>query len=270
MSDDLEFLRLNMPKEELPEARPQHLKFCRDLMDQKDWSAMAEGMPRAWRNLASTIESGENTFNGKPILRTDVNKLIDELKKCPAGKKPRRDAIGNAEKAREAGNHAMEMWREASKTTTPRPDAFASQELLEDGIYRKPDGTIYRVYFNLAETHLLAKKLIIVSKGDMERGKPAKVKWEYAGAARRFVKLSEKMPYEEAKDFGALYGICIFGHPLNDPVSIHLGIGPICGRRQFGEDFEFMIDQAKIELGQKRSRKDQLADIDRQIKELDT
>ena len=35
-----------------------------------------------WLKLFLAIKSGENTFNGtKPILRTDVNKLITELKK---------------------------------------------------------------------------------------------------------------------------------------------------------------------------------------------
>lgn len=238
MSDDMEFIKLHMPKEELPAARPQHLKFCRDLMNQRDWEEMVKGMPDTWWKLFLAIKSGENTFNGKPILRTDVNKLITELKKCQTGKK------ATAYKQRETAE-------------------------LEDGIYRKADGTIYRIYYNLANTHLLAKRLIIVSKGNKELGKPAKVKWEYAGAANRFVHLSEKMPYEDAKEFGALYGICIFGHPLNDPVSIHLGIGPVCGRRQFGEDFEFMIDQAKVELGRKVSNEDQLAEIEREMKELE-
>jgi hypothetical protein len=213
MSDDMEFLKLNF-KEELPAARPQHLKFCRDLMAQHDWTDMVKAMPETWAKLFFAIESESDTFNGTPILRTDVNKIVNGLKECP-------------------------------KETHQK----SSQSDLEDGIYRKADGTIYRIYYNLSRSHLLAKKLIIVSKGDKELGIPAKVKWAYAGAAGRFVKLHEKMAYEDAKEFGALYGICIFGHPLNDPVSIHLGIGPVCGGRQFGEEFVFMVNQAKLELG---------------------
>jgi hypothetical protein len=211
MSDDLEFLKLNF-KEELPAARPQHLKFCRDLMSQHDWTDMVKAMPETWAKLFFAIEAEADTFNGTPILRADVNKIVNGLKECP-----------------------KEVHKPAGSD-------------LEDGIYRKADGTIYRIYYNLAKTHLLAKKLLIVSKGDKERGIPAKVKWTYAGAAGRFVKLHEKMEYEDAKEFGALYGICIFGHPLNDPVSIHLGIGPVCGGRQFGEEFVFMVEQAKLEL----------------------
>jgi Family of unknown function (DUF6011) len=211
--NDMEFLASQAPKEAPPAARPQHLKFCRDLLRQRDWDEMAETMPDSWLDLLQAILKGEDVWNNQPILRQDVNKLVDELKKCP----------------------------EAAKPMSVSSD-------LEDGIYRKADGTIFRVYYNLAETHLLAKRLVIVDPGDKELGKKAKVKWVYAGAAGRFVNNDERMPYDEAKEFGALYGMCVFGHPLNDPVSIHLGIGPVCGGRQFGEEFHFMVEQAKLEL----------------------
>ena len=213
------------------------LKFLNDLINEKDWDQMVNDMPPVWSELFMRVVAGfavletdgyaPATLNvmfatdGAPQLaQSDASNFINQLKKC--GKRT------------ETGS--------------------AATEVTEDGIYRT-DGTIYKVYWNREQTRLLAKELIIISKGDTAKGIPAKVRFDYVGLASRFVNAEDKMPYDEAKEFGALYGICVYGHPLTDEVSIHLGIGPVCGARQFGGDFEFMVDQARLDLGMRPRRK---------------
>lgn len=196
-------------------ASEKSLKFCRDLMLTKDSMAMYAAMPPEWQAV------WDNVYEQKGfVAQKDVSKFINELQKL--------DDKGL--------QHYQEQKDDASKMAH-------GAIISEDGIYH--DGTTYfRVYWNLERSRLLCKELVIVRPG-----KPAKVKWVYKGMAKYYVKPGQKVPYEQAKEFGALYGICIYGHPLNDPVSIALGIGPICGERQFGGDFMFMVDQAKASLG---------------------
>lgn len=213
------------------------LKYLNDLINEKNWEAMVEELPSVWRELFMRVVAGFAvlssdrmepatlnvffTVNEAPTLaQSDASKFITALQKC--GKRGDKQS--------------------------------GSGEVTEDGIYRS-NGKIYKVYWNREQTRLLAKELVIIDRGDAEKRIPAKVRFDYVGLAARFVKPGDKMPYEEAKDFGALYGICVYGHPLTDEVSIHLGIGPICGARQFGGDFEFMVDQARLDLGMRPRRK---------------
>jgi hypothetical protein len=203
-------------------ASEKSLKFCRDLMIAKDSMAMYEAMPPEWQAVWDDIYEQRGI-----VAQKDVSKFINELKKLDDKLRDPKTSPGPLSKA------------EQEQATIYN----AKQDITEDGIYH--DGTTYfRVYWNLERTRLLCKELVIV-----QPGKPAKVKWVYKGMAKYYVKPGQKVPYEQAKEFGALYGICIYGHPLNDPVSIALGIGPICGERQFGGDFVFMVDQAKASLG---------------------
>lgn len=215
------------------------LKWLHDLIvgkDEQGISDMVDKMPPDWEALFRRVVAGfaaldaDNlgpetlnvwfAFEEVPALcQSDAGRFIDQLKLLP--------------------------W--ASKTQSGEPVA----EVTEDGIYRTK-GKIFKVYWNREQTRLLAKELVII---DRPESGPAKVRFDYVGLAARFVKAGDRMPYEEAKEFGALYGICVYGHPLTDEVSIHLGIGPVCGDRQFGGDFEFMVDQARLELGMKPRRK---------------
>lgn len=97
---------------------------------------------------------------------------------------------------------------------------------LELGMYRKADGTLYRVYPGRESGRLLAKRLILPEvAGD-------KATFEYAGLASRFVSADERMTLDEAKAFGHQFGICcVCGALLTDPESVERGIGPVCGSR---------------------------------------
>jgi hypothetical protein len=291
-SDDMEFLRLNTPQEEPPAARPQHLKFCRDLMIERDWSEMAKGMPNSWWKLFLAIKAGENTYNGKPILRSDVNKIVAELKKCATRRK-------SHDRDRRDHNIAQDMIEKkdvvlANKPPLAPPGQFAAPRTpveLADGMYRNPDkGTIYKLYHTVHGANVqVAKELIVVDPG--ERATPLSysegktttpdekwvrkptVRFDYRGRKPLYSLTPEmRLSIEEAKEFGALYGTCcICGRMLTNELSIHLGIGPVCGSREFGGDFEFMVDDAKQYIdGEVISvnYEDEIAKIDAQMKEL--
>jgi hypothetical protein len=120
------------------------------------------------------------------------------------------------------------------RTTTTAPRSTTPAAPLELGMYRKADGTLYRVYpARSANKHLLAKRLIVTQDGVNEQGEPVwHGEFEYAGAAARFVKADERMTLEEAKEFGHQFGICCdCAALLTDPTSVANGIGPVCGSR---------------------------------------
>lgn len=103
---------------------------------------------------------------------------------------------------------------------------------IEDGMYQDPNsGTIWKVQYNKATgdgRHLYAKRLHVEQIAENE--------WHchfaYEGGAIRDIKPEWRMTLEQAKTFGALYGVCcVCGRTLTDEVSIEEGIGPICGGR---------------------------------------
>lgn len=102
------------------------------------------------------------------------------------------------------------------------PREVAAAVVLESGIYRKANGDVFKVYWNQAKTHMLAKKLHVTDGA---------ASWEYAGAAQRFAQPDERMSLEDAKAFGVIYGVCCnCGRTLTDEGSIEAGIGPVCAK----------------------------------------
>jgi hypothetical protein len=98
--------------------------------------------------------------------------------------------------------------------------------LGEDGMYRTPNGTIYKVQYAVhGSGNLYAKRLIPPSEFggraefDYERGAVNKLRPEW------------RMTLEQAKEFGALYGTCCVCRTLTREESIEAGIGPICAGR---------------------------------------
>jgi hypothetical protein len=281
-SEDMEFLRLNMPEPEMPAARPQHLKFCRDLMKQNDYTDMVKAMPATWKKLFDAIEFGENTFNGKPILRADVNKIVDQLKKCPPRSRLAQDIYGRKKHTehREVERLSRQEFAERAIEATGRKSEAPN---LEDGMYREPNsGTIYKLYHTVHGANVqVAKELIVVDPGQRASDKSTDwirkptVRFDYRGR-KPLYKLTPEMrlTIEEAKEFGALYGTCcICGRTLTNELSIALGIGPVCGNREFGGDFEFMVEDARQYIdGEVISVNydSKIAEIEAQMKELES
>lgn len=100
----------------------------------------------------------------------------------------------------------------------------SGSKAAEEGMYRIPDGTIYRVQIaKQGSGRPYAKKLVEDADG-----------WHFrrvAGMQFR-LKASDKLSLDEAKEWGKLYGVCCkCGADLTDETSIAEGIGPICGDR---------------------------------------
>lgn len=110
--------------------------------------------------------------------------------------------------------------------------------VTEDGMYQDPaTGTVWRVqYAKQGSGRLYAKRLSIVeaakTDADGKIVKPAKGKFVYQPGGLRSIDPAWKMSLEQAKDFGALYGMCcVCCATLTAEQSIEDGIGPVCGKR---------------------------------------
>lgn len=130
-----------------------------------------------------------------------------------------------------------------------------------DGMFKKGD-TFYklrfaktgklwahRLVFLLTPEQLLAKQTAAIESGIDD--KTSYVKFKFAGAPQSLgIREDMRLTDADAKVFGALYGMCSnCGRLLTNEVSINLGIGPKCGKRQFGGEFKFMINTAKLAVG---------------------
>lgn len=96
---------------------------------------------------------------------------------------------------------------------------------LEAGMYLVGE-TIYKVYKAVhGSGKMCAKELVIDGEGSAH--------FEYRGLASRFVQsAAQRMTLEQAKEFGAIYGVCCqCGATLTDEKSIEAGIGPVCASK---------------------------------------
>ena len=111
----------------------------------------------------------------------------------------------------------------------PTPTAAAAPTsspagVSEDGMYRSPDGTIWKVQVAHHGTGNLYAKRLVVEDGHGE--------FVYAAGAVRTLHPEWKLTLDEAKSFGKLYGVCCCcARVLTDEHSIAEGIGPVCARK---------------------------------------
>lgn len=138
-----------------------------------------------------------------------------------------------------------EAAKEAGSVAAKHAAAKAEPVELEDGMYMV-DGTVYKVQHAVhGSGNQYAKQAFVTDNGD---GTFA-VSFDYARGAIAKIRPEHKMSYEQAKEFGALYGTCCCcGRTLSNELSIALGIGPVCGEREFGGEFKVIIKEAKLEL----------------------
>lgn len=128
----------------------------------------------------------------------------------------------------------------------PRPQVLAVpapvKRVTQDGIYQRPDGTIYKVQIAKQGSGKLYAKRLHVSQCDgcdrCNRGTRPDgatchtATFRYDAGAIHTLQADWKMSLEAARAFGKLYGICCAcGADLTDETSIAEGIGPICGKR---------------------------------------
>lgn len=110
---------------------------------------------------------------------------------------------------------------------------------LEDGIYLKDD-TYFKVYHTLNNGHQVAKRLVLIEPdcGGCTNGElcdpPCKwgKEWIYEGR-KPLHSLFATMKLDEAaaKEFGMVYGFCVFGHELNREESLYVGYGKTCAAK---------------------------------------
>jgi hypothetical protein len=196
-------------------ASVRSIKYMRDLTRQRDYGNMVASMPPDWRGLFLGLvnmmgtHTDEQIFNLQSYAQVDVSKFIDQLLRMPA-------------------------------KSAPEQVARSPRRPIEDGLY-VVDGTIYKVQHAVnGSGYQYAKKLV----PDRYR---AKASFRNAPSAIRNIRPEHKMSMAEAAKFGKLYGVCVIcGRTLTDEISIALGIGPICGSRNFGEKFDEMRRAADV------------------------
>jgi hypothetical protein len=132
-------------------------------------------------------------------------------------------------------NCAIADARRAPKAT-PKATNQTEPVELPDGIYFK-DGVVYKVVKAVhGSGHSYAKRLVpprertdgavdpVMGLQGHSRGR-----FEFAKGAIRELTPDDKMTLEQAREYGALYGICSnCGAMLTDEDSIERGMGPIC------------------------------------------
>lgn len=114
-------------------------------------------------------------------------------------------------------------WKAEREAAAPAAAPVAKAAPLEDGMYRDGDA-IYKVIHGVnGSGRQYAKQLVV--EGDKGR-------FTYAPGAIRKLTADQRMDLDEARKYGALYGMCIVcGATLTDEESIARGIGPVCEGR---------------------------------------
>lgn len=117
-----------------------------------------------------------------------------------------------------------------------------AKPVTEDGIYRNPQtGQIFKVYHTVHGRNVqVAKELVVLEKDDWYsktvRNKLVTVKAEfvYRGIAPlRILTASMQMTLVEAKQYGAIYGVCVrCGLTLTREESIERAMGPVCAKKE--------------------------------------
>jgi hypothetical protein len=181
------------------------------------------------RNLASDAQirfiQTMATEQGKEVVTLGLTKqaasrLIDKLIAA-------RDAARKAAKTAPRAETPAAP-REAAKTpAAPRAE-------VTDGMYRTPDGDVYKVQIaKQGSGRLYAKKLVAREEPKTQaNGKVITHEFAYETGAISRLTADMKMTLDEAQEWGRLYGTCCrCGAALTDEKSIADGIGPICKSR---------------------------------------
>lgn len=135
-------------------------------------------------------------------------------------------------------------------------DALGKPQLapteLEDGMYVTEDGTIWKVYHTVHGRNVQVAKEIVITKAFDDPNADIPIPADTAEFVYRgmgplpHIAKGRRLTLDEAREFGHLYGVCCrCAATLTDELSIHLGIGPICGGREFDGDFKIMLKEAR-------------------------
>lgn len=132
--------------------------------------------------------------------------------------------------ARKLARDVIDMYADRPRIVVPvapRPAQAAPKALpvdLEAGMYRVGD-VVYKVQKAIhGSGRMYAKRLVVHGPGEAT--------FEYDSGAIRKITAADRMTLDDAKAFGAVYGVCVScGATLTDEVSIAQGIGPVCAKK---------------------------------------
>lgn len=231
--------------EVVKQASAKQLKWLGDLLRER----ATGGWPEGWRQTADRLRAayeacakagyGPESLNvflatkGRlPVSHQDFQQLLPKLQDSP------------------------------KKVTSDREVAHLPMVQVEDGVY-KVGNDIFKVKHSKNHRQW-AHKLHLEEPdcGGCTNGEPCVdgpcpwvATFKYAGTpAKHGITPEHKLSYEDAKAFGALYNICCCcGRLLTNELSVYLGIGPVCGDREFGGEFKFIIHGAKIAIQEKEN-----------------
>lgn len=252
-------------------ASAKQLKWLRDLLNTHDYNAF----PADWKLVCDTMKERFAKLEAEgyepgaiqveleladkpPITHEDFQKLLPKLQAAPIAL-PLDTPEAYAKAAQVHGVAAVVKSAVERAGSIPEPSPIATT----DGMFKHGD-TFYklrfaktgrlwahRLVFLLSAEEIKAKQEAAKAAGTEDKTRYAKFK--FAGGPQILgIREDMKLTHEDAKAFGALYGMCCnCGRLLTNEVSIHLGIGPVCGGRQFGGDFKFMIKEAELAVAPK-------------------
>lgn len=153
-----------------------------------------------------------------------------------------------------AGTRMIERNAQRDRDAQERDARPAAEPITEPGMYRR-DGVIYRVQESRTSAQLYAKRAQVITAAERDGAgniiTPAAVQFDYAPGAVRNLTPADRMGIDDAREFGASHGICIYGHPLTDPLSVAAGIGPVCAEK-FGVSREELAAAAGYVLPTRR------------------
>lgn len=187
------------------------------------------------RTISNYDTSGEDPFAGLPVGAPETNPT--PIRTVRANSYGGKCGLCNVWVAPGEGRIEKVAGRWVTYHLNECPPAPPKAEMvaLTDGMYRLPNGDVYKVQVaHHGSGNLYAKKLHIREDYDIELHGKRKGTFEYERGAMKKLRPEYKMTLEEAKAFGTLYGMCcVCGAILTDEYSIANGIGPICGSKGF-------------------------------------
>lgn len=212
-------------------ASEKQVGFLTRLLEQRDWSGLDKRNSAIVQRAADTLAAG--TLSKR--LATDAINILLANTTDPNVKmaSPKQVALLQRLITERENNLGLDASTLDTLTAAQASTAIdllfkaprrqqAAEVVLEAGMYRTPEGQIFKVYKGQSG-RMLAKALVI--DGD-------ETYFDYRGLASRFVKADQRMSLEDAKQFGVIYGVCcVCSRTLTDEDSIANGIGPVCASR---------------------------------------
>jgi hypothetical protein len=115
-----------------------------------------------------------------------------------------------------------------------RAPRLVDASALADGMYVKDD-VMYRVRTDRHGRKRCHRGEIVSDAERADDGtitKKAEIKFYAANGMLAKLTDADLMASDQVTTFGRMYGICVYGHGLTDPVSVYAGIGPKCAANE--------------------------------------